>query len=1005
MRHHAKASFVIPFLLALSLRAADVDVEIQLRETRYAVNADGSMEIVQHERWRALTGNGRKQLSRIEVPYVQSLETVEFRSIRTLKNDGSVVDGDPSSTFDTSPAANPNAPSYDDTRSRTVLPPNLETGDSVEFEAVRRVATWIKPGDFWFGHQARTGVRVLSEIVVLDLPADRKVAFYESSAGTVENSGGRRIERWQLSNLQTEEKSLEQKRPVFMVSSLLTWDAVGQWLHSLNDEASAPTAEIKALAAKLTAGQSTEMARVTALYTYVATKIRYTGVSFGLGRIKPHNAATVLRNAFGDCKDQTALLTALLTAGGFKSHAVLTYPGIGIAVPEVPSLDQLNHEFVEVETKGGVIFLDPSIGLAPPQVMQPGVRGRTALVVEDGGASVVEIPAKSPVPNRISSSVRGKINSEGAFEGSARIELQGSVEGPVRRIFADSSQAEKETMARLMAGTEFVKAKVAKLEASPTNDLSKPFVVEWQMSDDQFFPPSAREVQIGARSALGQAMFQNVKKPEKPLPIDETAFVRSMDLAIDTSFLITGGLPVHRKASFGSFDSDSSYENGHQIASTSLKLNGTPLAPEDWKSFLEFLGSVAADQASNFKLERRSGSVTSRYSKALSDGDSAYQRKDYKLAKEAYLAATKLNPESPSAWNNLGRALQSLREYSEAERAYRRQIEVHPRDQYAYNNLGVTLRLVKRYDEAVEAFKKQIEINPNDRYAHDNLSITLTALRNYREALGEEEIAVKLTPDDVNKLIRLGRLQLKTAQPDEARKTFEKALALPHNSMIENNVAYDLANAGIDLEKDWQLISGALASEAKLVCRPEKPEADDKCTAQMARLAIMLDTAGWILHRQGKTDAAEPYFRSAYAISPRATIGLHYTTILATLGRIGEAVTHFDEVRSRADFSSADPGEVEEARSALGAAPGARTASSPKEGRMQITVLVGESGQVLDASGPAEASAAAKTLRLPPIEWPGQQLRSVRTAELIKDGTNWKLVQAFVAKPAAEVEP
>jgi predicted NAD/FAD-binding protein len=100
MRHHAKASFVIPFLLALSLRAADVDVEIQLRETKYAVNANGSVEIAQHERWRALTGNGRKQLSPIDVPYVQSLETVEFRSIKTLKSGGTVVEGDRSRTFD-----------------------------------------------------------------------------------------------------------------------------------------------------------------------------------------------------------------------------------------------------------------------------------------------------------------------------------------------------------------------------------------------------------------------------------------------------------------------------------------------------------------------------------------------------------------------------------------------------------------------------------------------------------------------------------------------------------------------------------------------------------------------------------------------------------------------------------------------------------------------------------------------------------------------------------------
>ena len=68
-------------------------------------------------------------------------------------------------------------------------------------------------------------------------------------------------------------------------------------------------------------------------------------------------------------------------------------------------------------------------------------------------------------------------------------------------------------------------------------------------------------------------------------------------------------------------------------------------------------------------------------------------------------------------------------------------------------------------------------------------------------------------------------------------------------------------------------------------------------------------------------------------------------------------------------------------------------------------VLVDESGKVLDASGPAEAAAASKSLILPLIEWPEHQMRSVRTVELMKDGANWKLVQSFVVKPAQEVEP
>jgi tetratricopeptide (TPR) repeat protein/transglutaminase-like putative cysteine protease len=1005
MHHHFRASWVLPFLAAVRLQAADVNVEIQLCETTYVVNSDGSVAVTLHERWRALTGDGRTQLSRIQVPYAVSFETAEFRSIRTLKKDGTVVDGDPSSAFDTALTANPTAPSYDDTRSKTVLPPSLETGDSVEFEAVKRVATGIKPGDFWFGHYARTGIPVSSEIVVLDLPADRKVAFHEAPGGKVETSAGRRIERWEFSNLQTEEKSVEQEPPVFMVSSLLTWDDVAQWLHSLNEAASAPTPEIKALAEKLTANQTTDQARITALYTYVATKIRYTGVSFGLGRFQPHAATTVLHNAFGDCKDQSALLTALLTAGGFKTHAVLAHPTIGVAVPEVSAPDQFNHEFVAVDTKGGLMFLDPSIGLAPPGVLQPGVRGRTALVLGDRGASVVEIPIKAPVPNRIASMLKGKINAAGAFEGSTRIEFQGILEGPFRRIFADASESQKEAMARLLAGTEFLKATVSKITTSPVDDLSKPFIVECQLSDEQFFPPSTGAIRIGAHSSLGQAMFQNLKKPEKPLPMDEMAFVRNMDLAIDTSLTITNGMPVHRKAPFGNFDSEFSYENGHQLLALSLRLDGTPVAPEDWTSFLEFLGSAGTDQASSFTLQRQPGSTASPYSKAVKDGAGAYQRKDYNAAKQAYLEATKLNPESKYAWNDLGLAYQALREYSEAEKAYRRQIEVNLRDQYAYNNLGVTLRLLKRQDEAIEAFKKQIEISPNDRYAHDNLSISLAALKNYPEALKEAEIAVTVVPDDVNRLMRLGRLQLKTAYPGEARKTFEKVLALPHDSMIENDVAYDLADAGIDLERDWQLISAALASESKLACRPEKPETNDKCTVQMSRLAIMLDTAGWILYRQDKTEAAEPYLRSAYAISPRAAIGLHDSVILAKLGRTEEAAKRFNEARSRADFANVDVVEAEEARSALDAALDSHKEASPKGDRVQAVVLVDESGNVLDASGPAEAAAASKSLILPLIEWPEHQMRSVRTVELMKDGANWKLVQSFVVKPAQEVEP
>jgi hypothetical protein len=173
----------------------------------------------------------------------------------------------------------------------------------------------------------------------------------------------------------------------------------------------------------------------------------------------------------------------------------------------------------------------------------------------------------------------------------------------------------------------------------------------------------------------------------------------------------------------------------------------------------------------------------------------------------------------------------------------------------------------------------------------------------------------------------------------------------------------------------------------------------------MGRIAAILDTAAWVLYRQGKIDDAEPYIRSAYAISKGATIALHDLVILAKLGCGAEAVKIFTDARSRSDFASLDAESIEEARSAIGADVEKYQGTAPKADRVQVSVLADESGKVLDAAGQADAVTAAKALRLPPIGWPGHRLRTVRTAELIKDGADWKLYQSFINKPAQDVEP
>ncbi len=129
------------------LFAAGRDVEIEKVEATYRLNADNTGEMRFHERVRALTAQGRSDVSRIQLAYVAGFQEVEIQSIQTLKKDGTIVNGDVSSAFDANSSNDPLGAYFSDSRLKVFIAPNVETGDTVEYEAVIHIRRWLKPGD------------------------------------------------------------------------------------------------------------------------------------------------------------------------------------------------------------------------------------------------------------------------------------------------------------------------------------------------------------------------------------------------------------------------------------------------------------------------------------------------------------------------------------------------------------------------------------------------------------------------------------------------------------------------------------------------------------------------------------------------------------------------------------------------------------------------------------------------------------------------------------------
>ena len=102
--------------------------------------------------------------------------------------------------------------------------------------------------------------------------------------------------------------------------------------------------------------------------------LRYVTVPLGVNSVRPHAAAQVLKNQFGDCKDKANLFNTLLRALGLEACLVLV-PRFSQAHEAVPGL-AFNHAISRVRLGGETLWLDTTDDVCRFGMLPPGEAGR-----------------------------------------------------------------------------------------------------------------------------------------------------------------------------------------------------------------------------------------------------------------------------------------------------------------------------------------------------------------------------------------------------------------------------------------------------------------------------------------------------------------------------------------------------------------------------------------------------------------------------------------------------
>lgn len=251
-------------------------------------------------------------------------------------------------------------------------------------------------------------------------------------------------------------------------------------------------------------------------------------------------------------------------------------------------------------------------------------------------------------------------------------------------------------------------------------------------------------------------------------------------------------------------------------------------------------------------------------------------KRDLIAAAEAFRHVLELDPSLPNAHSSLGVVYMMQNRAEDGISEFRKEEQAHPNNPIPYEALAQALMQLHRNDEAMEQWRRLLKVEPTNRDAAIGLGALLTNAKKYSEAISVLESAAKLSTDSEALQTSLGYAYLKNGQSDMAVPLLEKVAqsSKPENL---NNIAYELADANVDLDK-------ALAYAEKAVEQTEAQSllfgaSSTESLKIVRQLVAYWDTLGWVYFRHADLGKAESYLRAAWDLSQSAVIGDHLAQV------------------------------------------------------------------------------------------------------------------------------
>ncbi len=315
---------------------------------------------------KVLTGAGLSAASQIQIEFDPAYQELVLHKIELIRNDQRIEKLEPRRIQLLQRETQLEARLYDGRVTASIVLDDVRVGDQIEYSYTIRGSNPVFDAKFALIDNAGSSVGPTAKYSLrIYFPSTRTINYRTPKNVLVETKQNGLMQELLFSQKNIPQHVYEESSSIayfidqfIQLSEFSDWNEVARWGEKLFGVAYGDDERIVSQVA-LWKNLATPKEQLNAVLDFVQKEIRYFGTEIGVNSHKPDLPYKILKQRYGDCKDKTGLMIALLKALNIQATPVLVSTVFREDTAELlPSPLAFNHVIAGVDIDGKRLWLD-----------------------------------------------------------------------------------------------------------------------------------------------------------------------------------------------------------------------------------------------------------------------------------------------------------------------------------------------------------------------------------------------------------------------------------------------------------------------------------------------------------------------------------------------------------------------------------------------------------------------------------------------------------------------